>query len=275
MKRGFWNITFISLLIFVFFIRCEKESRIDLTIGLLAYYPFDGDIKDYSQNQNHGIDSTKGVYVSGIKGLAHDFNGKTDFIRLKDTINFSNGLTFSFWIKSRGFINGENNGCIISKYSMSGRRSFYVNSFGYQSQVSKNEIRVYFFPKGFTTGGQEWVGSNTTKAEIAQFSFNPDLWTVVEPTALILNTWTHCVVNCTKTDIEIWLNGKFTSSKHREHDIYFDSSEEPVIIGNILHGGEGKNNHLNGSLDELRIYNRPLTLEEIQSLYKNGRQNYY
>jgi hypothetical protein len=275
MKRRFGNITFISLLIFVFFIRCEKESKIDLTIGLVAYYPFDRDIKDYSQNQNHGIDSTKGVYVSGIKGLAHDFNGKTDFIRLKDTINFSNGLTFSFWIKSRGFVNGENNGCVISKYSMSGRRSFYVNSFGYQSQVSKNEIRAFFFPKGSTIKGQEWVGSNTTKAEIAQLSYNPDLWTIVEPAALILNTWTHCVVNCTKTDIEIWLNGKLTCSKLRENNIYFDSKEEPVIIGTILHGGEGKNNHLNGSLDELRIYDRPLTINEIQNLFKNGKQNYY
>lgn len=253
---------------------CEKESRVDYTIGLLAYYPFNGDIKDYSKNQNHGIDSTKGAYVSGINGLAHDFNGKTDFITLKDTIDSSNGLTFSFWIKSRGFINGENNGCVISKYSMAGRRSFFVNSYGYQTQVSRNEIRAFFFPKGFTTEGQEWVGSNTTKAEIAQLSFNPDLWSVVEPTALIINTWTHCVVNCKQTDIEIWLNGKLTSSKHREHDTYFDSSEEPVIIGNILHGGEGKNNHLNGSLDELRIYNRPLTVEEIQILYKNRIQNY-
>jgi hypothetical protein len=267
MKRLLGFITFLSFLSFTFFISCEKESRVDTTFGLLVYYPFDRDIKDYSKNQNHGIDSTKGVYVNGIKGLAHDFNGKTDFITLKNTIDFSNGLTFSFWIKSRGFINGENNGCIISKYSMSGRRSFFINSYGYQAQVSKNEIKAIFFPKGFTTDGQEWVGSNTTKAEIIQLSFDPDLWSIVEPTALILNNWTHCVVNCTETDIEIWLNGKLTCSKHREHTLYFDSKEEPVIIGNILHGGEGKNNHLNGSLDELRIYNRSLTTKEIQILY--------
>lgn len=253
---------------------CEKECRVDTAIGLLAYYPFDGDIKDYSKKQNHGIDSTKGVYVNGIKGLAHEFNGKTDFIALEETIDFSGGLTFSFWIKSRGFVNGENNGCVISKYSMAGRRSFFVNSYGYQSQVSRNEIKSFFFPKGITTDGQEWVGSNTTKAELALLSFDPNLWSIVDPAALELNTWTYCVVNCTETDIEIWLNGKLTCSKQREHDLYFDSPEEPVIIGNILHGGEGKNNHLNGSLDELRIYNRPLTAGEIQILYKNWKQNY-
>lgn len=274
MKRLFRFISFLSILSFILFISCKKESMEESTVGLLAYYPFDGDIKDYSINQNHGIDSTKGVYVSGIKGLAHDFNGKTDFITLKDTIDFSNGLTFSFWIKSRGYITGENNGCVISKYSMSGRRSFFINSYGYQSTVSKNEIRAFFFPKGFTTDGQEWVGSNTTKAEISQLSFDPDLWSVVKPTALILNTWTYCVVNCTDSDIEIWLNGELTCSKHREHDSYFSSSKEPVVIGNILHGGEGENNHFNGSLDELRIYNRPLTVEEIQIPHRYWESRY-
>ena len=274
MEKLFRIITFFFIFSSILSMSCKKETSFVSTVGLLAYYPFNGDIEDYSKNRNHGIDSTKGVYVSGVKGLAHDFNGKTDFIALKDTIDTSKGLTFSFWIKSRGFINGENNGCIISKYSMSGRRSFFVNSYGYQTQVSRNEIRAFYFTKGFTTEGQEWVGSNTTKAEIAQLSFDPDLWSVVEPTALILNTWAHCVVNCTETDIEIWLNGKLTCSKQREYDLYFDSSKEPVIIGNILHGGEGKNNHLNGSLDELRIYNRPLTAEEIQILYKDWKQNY-
>jgi hypothetical protein len=274
MKILFRVISFLSILTFILFISCKKESMEESTVGLLAYYPFDGDIKDYSINQNHGIDSTKGVYVSGIKGLAHDFNGKTDFITLKDTIDFSNGLTFSFWIKSRGYITGENNGCVISKYSMSGRRSFFINSYGYQSQVSKNEISAFFFPKGFTTNGQEWVGSNTTKTEISQLSFDPDLWSVVKPTALILNTWAYCVVNCTETDIEIWLNGELTCSKHREHDSYFSSSKEPVVIGNILHGGEGKNNHLNGSLDELRIYNRPLTMKEIQIPHRYWESRY-
>jgi len=70
-------------------------------------------------------------------------------------------------------------------------------------------------------------------------------------------------------NLSIWINGKITCSKHREHNLYFDSKEEPVIIGNILHGGEGKNNHLNGSLDELRIYNRSLKKEEIQILNRH------
>ena len=272
-KRLFRIIIFFFILSSGFFISCDKETRIVSTAGLLAYYPFNGDIKDYSKNRNHGIDFSEGVYVSGIKGLAHDFNGKTDFIELTNTIDFSNGLTFSFWIKSRGYLNGQNNGCVISKYSMAGRRSFFLNSYGYQSQVLRNEVTATFFPVGSSTAGQEWVSSNIIKDELNRFHTDPDLWSIVKPAALILNTWTYCVVNCTDTHLEIWLNGKLTCSKQRENDIYFDSSDEPMIIGNILHGGEGNNNHLNGSLDELRIYNRSLTKEEILMLYQ--QQNLY
>jgi hypothetical protein len=268
MKRLLRIITFF-ILSPICLLSCEKEQGVVSTVGLLAYYPFNGNIYDYSKNQNHGIDSTTGVYVTGISGKAHDFNGTTDFIKLKNTLNFSNGLTFSFWIKSRGYVNGQNNGCVISKYSMAGRRSFFINSYGYQSQVSRNEISATFFPDGYSTSRQEWVSSNTLKSELSRFPSDPDLWSFFKPAALIINTWTFCVVNCTDTHIEIWLNGKLTCTKQRENDSYFNSSVEPIIIGNILHGGEGKNNHLNGSLDELRIYNRSLTKEEILILYKH------
>jgi hypothetical protein len=151
---------------------------------------------------------------------------------------------------------------------MAGRRSFFVNSYGYQSQVSRNELTATFFPEGLTTHGQEWVSSNIIGSELNRFPSDPILWSILKPAPLILNTWIFCVINCTHTEIEIWLNGNLTCSKKREHDSYFDSGEVPTIIGNILHGGEGKNNHLNGSLDELRIYNRPLTNEEIQMIYQ-------
>jgi hypothetical protein len=40
-----------------------------------------------------------------------------------------------------------------------------------------------------------------------------------------------------------------------------------MYIGNILAGGEGSNNHFNGVIDELRIYDRELTKKEIQILF--------
>jgi len=48
----------------------------------------------------------------------------------------------------------------------------------------------------------------------------------------------------------------------------FNSDTEPILIGNCYDSGDGSNNHFNGILDELRIYNRALTNDEIKTLYK-------
>jgi hypothetical protein len=100
------------------------------------------------------------------------------------------------------------------------------------------------------------------------FPSDPSLWTILNPKRLATGNWTHCVVNVTGTTIEAWLNGVLCTKKQREYDTYFDSPDEPVYIGNNLALGGGTNNHFNGVLDELRIYNRGLTKDEIQILYK-------
>jgi hypothetical protein len=76
------------------------------------------------------------------------------------------------------------------------------------------------------------------------------------------------VVNLTPTAIETWINGKLCTKKSREYALYSTSNTEPVFIGNNYDIGEGTNNHFNGILDELRVYNRGLTEKEIRTLFK-------
>jgi hypothetical protein len=85
---------------------------------------------------------------------------------------------------------------------------------------------------------------------------------------LIAGEWTHCLVNLTPTAIETWINGKLCTKKTREYSSYSTSNTEPVFIGNNYDIGEGTNNHFNGILDELRVYNRGLSKKEIMTLFK-------
>lgn len=71
-----------------------------------------------------------------------------------------------------------------------------------------------------------------------------------------------------QTSIEIWINGKICTKKAREYTSYNTSASGPVLIGNNYDIGEGINNHFNGKLDELRVYNRGLTVDEIRTLFK-------
>jgi Concanavalin A-like lectin/glucanases superfamily/Cadherin domain len=239
------------------------------TAGLLLYMPFDGNVNDLSLYNNNGIDYTSHNYVAGKKSQALDFNGTSDFIRLTYSINSQNGLSFSFWVYTRGANGSENNGSIISKYSkINNTRCFMVYSFGSGTVRNDNRLSAAFYSDGSTsTYYHDMTKSYLEPAELLVYP-DPALWTITNPTRLVSGEWTHCVVNVTPTSIETWINGKFCTRKTREYSSYFNSNAEPVLIGNNYDCGDGTNNHFNGILDELRVYNRGLTNKEITTLYK-------
>jgi hypothetical protein len=239
------------------------------TDGLVLYYTFDGNINDYSGNNNNGINYTSNNYVKGKWAWALDFNGTSDYIQLSNTINSENGLSFSFWIKSRGANGTENNGAIVSKYNMTAHlRSFMIYSFGAYETRNDNRLSAAFYKFRNTSAINDHIKSYLNNEELAIFP-EPSLWTIIKPKKIEIETWTHCVINVTPTEIQAWINGELCTKKSREYTSYFDSSDEPVYIGNNLAGGSGSNNHFNGILDELRIFNRGLSKREIQTLYRN------
>lgn len=242
-------------------------TNVDLAKNLIGYYLFESNTRDSSTAKNHGANYTHNNYISGIKGSALSFNGSSDYIQLANTLNASKGLSFSFWINSKGAIATENNGTVIAKYNMGGKRSFHVSSFAHNSNL-RNHIHVSFYPYSYTSDYRDWTHSDLTVNDLTNWG-DASKWTIINAKSLELNKWVHCIVNCTENEVSIWINGILTTKKQREFTSYNDPSDEPTYIGNIPVGGDGSNNHLNGALDELRIYNRSLTPSEIQYLYIN------
>jgi len=108
---------FLFLILCIFLLSsCDKvEVSVAPSDGLILYLPFDADVYDSSGKNNDCINYTSEKYVKGKRGNGLDFNGTSDYLQLTNTLNSSNGLSFSFWIKSRGANGIENNGVIISK----------------------------------------------------------------------------------------------------------------------------------------------------------------
>jgi len=71
-----------------------------MTDGLVAYYPFNGDAKDYSGNGNDGT-VNGATLTNGVIGQAYSFDGVDDYIDLSNinTTTLSN-CSISFWRKS-------------------------------------------------------------------------------------------------------------------------------------------------------------------------------
>lgn len=143
----------VLLMVILIFTSCYFTSEHDdlPVLGMIAYYSFDGNVKDHYIFENHCTDSTNSGYVEGINGLAKDFNGISDFLILKNTLDVTDGLTFSFWLKSKGVLSGEQNGIVIGKYDcgVSGR-CFIVNT---KKTWSANDpsLRTNFYAYGHSS----------------------------------------------------------------------------------------------------------------------------
>jgi hypothetical protein len=91
---------------------------------------------------------------------------------------------------------------------------------------------------------------------------------IVETEWVDINKWSHLVGTYDGVTLKVYINGSCVDSKDADPSGPIDStlSTLPLYIGGI----PGTNNYFYGKIDEVAIYNRALTLEEIQQHYQNG-----
>lgn len=187
----------------------QDISEVSITYGLVAYYPFDKDARDYSGNNYHGT-AAGSTLGSGIKGGAYSFDGTAStYITLGIPSATFAGLTscsISFWIKE-------------------GAVTYWLPFVG---QTTGH----YIMATGGGTGAfyHSIVGTPTA---IYRDS-------VVGTTPIADTNWHHYVI--TGLDLSAWTSMKVS--------------------------GYGDPWWLEGLVDELRIYNRILTQEEVSILYE-------
>ncbi len=213
------------------------------TNGLVAHYEFEGDAQDSSGNGNHGTAKGGVSYSSGKIGKAASFDGNTQHINVGDVSDLNNA----------------------SQFTMSGwfyQKQMYVKG-GMFSKMSShpNMIRARTWDDGFlfvyiTNNGQGGY------CRINYSSF------------VSAQQWFHFVFTYDGSQMKVYLNKDF---------IAFDScsfstlpSQTANLTGvDLIIGENTPPNHQgkrwNGKIDDVRIYNRALSEQEVQSLYQLGR----
>ena len=249
------------------------DPEMDLDLGLIAFYSFNENVNDQSPSENHCYDMTDSVYVDGINGKAKFFNGENDMLQINNPLDASEGLTFSFWLNSEGVKSGQENGVIISKYDKDNNgRCFIINT---QESYTQNNpsLRGNFYYFGSSNAYRDCAYSDIMTMNDVPAEDDTLLYYLYNPMKLPLNEWTHCVINVTEAEIQVWINGILTVSRIREYAEYGTASYNVAntlsYIGNCPALGYGDNNHYHGAIDEMRIYDRPLSDNEIRYLYTN------
>ena len=196
--------------------------------GLVLYLPFDGDAKDSSGNENHAEIMGKESWVDGKFNQAMEFDGKTHMeVQDKADAIFDGvtGLTIEVWVSQKTH---HDNGIVVK----------------------------------LTAAGQWWPCSynlETWSDQLAYFGANQDTgqWATG---SYPLDEWFHFAGVFDNAEERTYVNGELAGSVPDPSDTVADG-ELPVYIGCVAPGSM----YFIGELDELAIYNRALTTEEIQA----------
>jgi hypothetical protein len=222
----------------------------DLTNGLIAYYGFNGNANDSSANGYNG--SVYGAMLSndryGIANSAYNFNGTGDYIDLGNQAGFNFGygsFTISAWVKPVSSP-PDNEGYFISKYT--------APSPGYDP----NPANPRTFGYGISAG-----------TDNRSYAFLSESQAVYGYSTLNDGGWHQIVASYNRTNnLDIYVNGNLISSGSiAAASILNQSNSESLIIGKLSDGSYWGPQYYTGSVDDVGIWNRALSSNEISQLY--------
>jgi len=211
--------------------------------GLVAAYPFnDGSgpvATDVSGNNNTGVLNGPTWTTAGQYGNALVFNGTSAFVDLGNptTLQITGSMTISAWIKSSAF--PADDAAVVSRRSAGGAEM------GYQLDTTVDT-------------GRRTIGfklTNSSEALVALYG----------NTTLQTNQWYFVagVYDATARTMNVYLNGVLDNGQ--AVGTITSAQETSLLNVNIGRRPGAAGFEFNGTIDEVRIYNRALSQAEIQA----------
>lgn len=215
-----------------------SKAQNTLTNGLIAYYKFDGNLADSSGNNNHGTNfgSQFTTDKNGMSSKAVNFNGTSAYINVPASTSLNsvqNELSISAWVNITDW--------------------YHWAEFSYAALLCK---------------------SNTSTSTQYRFSLLNNAFDVISnqkkfykliPTPFNTGTWYHVTVTKKGDSCSLYVNGNIMETAVNSGTFPSDSTQ-PLEIGRDY---AGSMEYYNGKMDELRIYNRALTDQEVTNIYNN------
>jgi len=224
-------IVFVVLLCLCFVATSVKASL--PTNGLVAYYPFDGNANDASGNGLNGtaFSTTEATNRFGEVGKALWFDGVQSFVDLgnRPEFSFSGSFSIGVWVKLSG---DQSTKYIVAKYDFGNA----TNAYG---MGTADFSRSYAFLKGDAATYQDTSGGPTLADDKWHF-----LAMVYDDTA----------------GLSLYVDGgRVGFVQHTGYAPFADAT--PLLVGKTFSGQQ-----FGGAIDDLRVYNRALTAEEIADM---------
>lgn len=205
-----------------------------ITEGLVAFYPFNSNTNDIAGN-NHNATNNGATLIPdrfGDINKAYSFDGINDFMTANWALLTGNSpRTISLWFKT-----AEPTG---SQYMLSWGEADPNKACGIGT--FDNLIEPKYF--GFS-------------------SFDNDIF-VTNPVELYNNAWHHIAFTYDGSVMNLFIDGLLRATKQVSTPL--NTSNSNLLFGRWIHPTFPS--YYNGGLDEVRIYNRALSSEEIEQIH--------
>lgn len=232
----------VCLLIFT-----QSQAQVNLNNGLVAYYPFNGNALDSSGHNNNPSfnNATLTTDRFGNANSAYSFNGSSSYMQIpaSPTLDTGSALTVSYWVKPNAFYMGQcTENYVLSKGLESGND--YELSFGNQAYGAANGIN--FCSTATDTSHEGFYG-------IGVDGLLPTIHT---------GQWYHVLFTNNGKVSNMYVNGTLVASNAAT--VTFNNND--IYLGRYTSIASTPY-WLNGVLDDIRIYNRALSSNEVTALY--------
>jgi uncharacterized protein YecT (DUF1311 family) len=222
-----------------------RAILISISVGLVAYYPFNGNANDESDNGNNGkvFNAILAEDRFGNTNCAYNFDGEDSYIEIPNSPSLSptNLLSLSAWIfpKQLNFYPA-----VLNK----GNVGNYQESFA-----------LYLTPDNRLGFLLNWNGTDAGRGQIESECVVP------------LNTWTHVASTYDGVTMYIYINGVQVGHNTFRGGIF--SLPAPLLIGKSdRQSSNYPISFFNGSIDNVEVFNRNLSPEEIQEIFNAGSE---
>lgn len=211
--------------------------------GLIAHYPFDGDVSDTSGNMHHGTAMGNVVFGAGRHGSAAFFGDRWTMVSVPDDaqLDTDDAFTISAWINQTG---SHDPGDRVQQQII------------VQKWWSHPVVGDYFV----------WVDAEE-KFRFAVANKEPEYTVDILESAPLVerNVWAHVGVTFDGGNMNVFFNGSLVASKSSPvtHTALAEYDDDDIIIGN---GGYERDYWWIGGIDDVRLYNRALSADEIAAL---------
>lgn len=212
------------------------------TVGLVRHYSFSGNANDSTINAQHG--TVTGATLTndrfGSPNSAYSFNGSGDYIEIPVAGLLLNQYTYTAWANAASVPAAETGRAILSVGT-----NALANPQGGDQVLAANNMSV------LATNGWGGNGYNVT---------GPNQYYTYHGVPVVPNVWVHVALTRSANVMRFYFNCqcvKVDSTSYSTNPKYGNTPTAKI-------GTRGNNTmYFHGEIDEVRIYDRPLTDEEI------------